>query len=129
MEDVFAAQDRMTDQSAQKVLEHALSAGDDSRVLLGFRLAFDRIVGQRLLARYWRDDQYRVQARQGLMQLQKGGISATRGMRSQSYHIGDIASLSPFCGLERIDNADLLALVDIPVAIAAESFFGFGAGE
>jgi len=49
MEDVLAAEDRVADETAEKVLEEPLALCDDGRILLGLGLALDCIVGEILL--------------------------------------------------------------------------------
>lgn len=78
VQDMFPTQYRMSDQPPQKVLEQSLPARNHCRIFLGFRLALDGIVGQRLFGRNGRDDEYRVQAGEGLVQAEKGRVPAAR---------------------------------------------------
>jgi len=67
----------MPDEPLQEILQQPLSPGDSRRVLLGLGLTFDRVLGKRLLRWDWRNDQYRIQTGQGLMQTEERRVSSS----------------------------------------------------
>ena len=78
MEDMLPSQYRMPDHSPQKVLQQPLPPSNDGRILLGLGLTFDCIVGDGLLGRDRRNDEYGVEPGQGLMKGQEGRVAPPR---------------------------------------------------